>query len=133
LFGLLQRWAARRNSQSDIPFGFSQLSPPLPPPMPVKHEAPTGPDGGGGDDAALYDLVNTYMDLDGMDALHPLLPRASPYSIPGYIHASADTDLLRGLHLRSLLHQIWSPGYISASSLRKVCYMHHYAHFLLFL
>ncbi|CAM0911761.1 unnamed protein product [Alopecurus aequalis] len=71
-FGLPPRRAGHRRSQSDIPFGFSQLSPPLPPPAPVKREAPTGPDGGrlDGDDAALYDLVNAYMDLDGMDALN---------------------------------------------------------------
>uniref|UniRef100_A0A0D9XAF3 BZIP domain-containing protein n=1 Tax=Leersia perrieri TaxID=77586 RepID=A0A0D9XAF3_9ORYZ len=59
-----------RRSQSDIPFGFSQLSPPLPPappPPPVKRE---GGRSDGGDDAALYDLVNSYMDLDGMDALN---------------------------------------------------------------
>ena len=70
-FGLPPRRAGgHRRSQSDIPFGFSsQLSPPLPPPAPVKREAPSGPDGGS-DDAALYDLVNAYMDLDGMDALN---------------------------------------------------------------
>ncbi|KAM0900482.1 hypothetical protein ACQ4PT_020615 [Festuca glaucescens] len=68
-FGLPPRRAGHRRSQSDIPFGFSQLSPPLPPPAPVKREAPAGPDGGA-DDAALYDLVNAYMDLDGMDALN---------------------------------------------------------------
>ncbi|XP_047064734.1 bZIP transcription factor 29-like [Lolium rigidum] len=70
-FGLPpRRAAAHRRSHSDIPFGFSHLSPPLPPPAPVKREPPAGPDGGGGDDAALYDLVNAYMDLDGMDALN---------------------------------------------------------------
>ncbi|KAM3190108.1 hypothetical protein ACQJBY_068369 [Aegilops geniculata] len=71
-FGLPPRRAGHRRSQSDIPFGFSQLSPPLPPPAPVKREAATGQDGGRleGEDAALYDLVNAYMDLDGMDALN---------------------------------------------------------------
>ncbi|KAE8789061.1 bZiP-like transcription factor [Hordeum vulgare] len=71
-FGLPPRRAGHRWSQSHIPFGFSQLSPPLPPPVPVKREAATGQDGGRleGDDAALYDLVNAYMDLDGMDTLN---------------------------------------------------------------
>lgn len=69
-FGLPPR--GHRRSHSDIPFGgFSQLSPPLPPPAPVKRELPSAPEGGrSGDDAALYDLVNAYMDLDGMDALN---------------------------------------------------------------
>ncbi|XP_066352200.1 bZIP transcription factor 29-like [Miscanthus floridulus] len=69
--GLPPRRAGHRRSQSDIPFGFAQLSPPLPPPAPVKREVTTAADGvGGGDDAALYDLVNSYMDLDGLDPLN---------------------------------------------------------------
>lgn len=49
-------------SQSNIPFGFSQLSPPLPPPASVKREVPTPPEGCrlDGDDEAFYDLVNAY-------------------------------------------------------------------------
>jgi hypothetical protein len=73
--GLPPRRAGHRRSQSDIPFGFAQLSPPLPPPAPVKREVTAAADGcrsdgGGGDDAALYDLVNAYMDLDGLDPLN---------------------------------------------------------------
>ncbi|KAK3124031.1 hypothetical protein QOZ80_8AG0639500 [Eleusine coracana subsp. coracana] len=70
--GLPPRKAGHRRSHSDIPFGFSQLSPPLPPPAPVKREAMTPPEGcrSDGDDAALYDLVNAYMDLDGLDPLN---------------------------------------------------------------
>uniref|UniRef100_A0A0E0LXK4 BZIP domain-containing protein n=1 Tax=Oryza punctata TaxID=4537 RepID=A0A0E0LXK4_ORYPU len=70
--GLPPRKGGHRRSQSDIPFGFSQLSPPLPPPAPVKREAATAAEGcrSDGDDFALYDLVNSYMDLDGMEALN---------------------------------------------------------------
>ncbi|KAF0898281.1 hypothetical protein E2562_007135 [Oryza meyeriana var. granulata] len=70
--GLPPRKGGHRRSQSDIPFGFSQLSPPLPPPAPVKREASMVAEGcrSDGDDAALYDLVNSYMDLDGMEALN---------------------------------------------------------------
>ncbi|KAG8087778.1 hypothetical protein GUJ93_ZPchr0010g10247 [Zizania palustris] len=70
--GLPPRKGGHRRSQSDIPFGFSQLSPPLPPPAPVKREAAMAAEGCrlDGDDAALYDLVNSYMDLDGMDPLN---------------------------------------------------------------
>ncbi|XP_062192322.1 bZIP transcription factor 29-like [Phragmites australis] len=71
-FGLPPRRAGHRRSQSDIPFGFAQLSPPLPPPAPVKREAATAAEGcrSDGDDAALYDLVNAYMDLDELDPLN---------------------------------------------------------------
>ncbi|KAL6900987.1 hypothetical protein ACP4OV_005663 [Aristida adscensionis] len=70
-FGLPPRRAGHRRSQSDIPFGFAQLSPPLPPPAPVKREmSAEGCRSDGGDDAALYDLVNAYMDLDGLDPLN---------------------------------------------------------------
>ncbi|KAG8048139.1 hypothetical protein GUJ93_ZPchr0008g13441 [Zizania palustris] len=70
--GLPPRKGGHRRSQSDIPFGFSQLSPPLPPPAPVKREVGVAAEGcrSDGDDTALYDLVNSYMDLDGMDALN---------------------------------------------------------------
>uniref|UniRef100_A0A0E0AYF2 BZIP domain-containing protein n=1 Tax=Oryza glumipatula TaxID=40148 RepID=A0A0E0AYF2_9ORYZ len=70
--GLPPRKGGHRRSQSDIPFGFSHLSPPLPPPAPVKREAATAAEGcrSDGDDFALYDLVNSYMDLDGMEALN---------------------------------------------------------------
>jgi hypothetical protein len=65
--GLPPRKAGHRRSHSDTPFGFSQLSPP---PAPVKREAFTSPDGcrSDGDDAALYDLVNAYMDLDPLNS-----------------------------------------------------------------
>ncbi|KAL6646282.1 hypothetical protein ACP70R_017890 [Stipagrostis hirtigluma subsp. patula] len=71
-FGLPPRRAGHRRSQSDIPFGFAQLSPPLPPPAPVKREMGTPAEGcrSDGDDAALYDLVSAYMDLDGLDPLN---------------------------------------------------------------
>ncbi|XP_062196078.1 bZIP transcription factor 29-like [Phragmites australis] len=71
-FGLPPRRAGHRRSQSDIPFGFAQLSPLLPPTAPVKREAATAAEGcrSDGDDAALYDLVNAYMDLDGLDPLN---------------------------------------------------------------
>ncbi|KAJ1269486.1 hypothetical protein BS78_07G215700 [Paspalum vaginatum] len=62
--GLPPRRAAHRRSQSDIP--FANLSPPLPPPAPVKRELAAAPD----DDAALYDLVSSYMDLDALDPLN---------------------------------------------------------------
>ncbi|CAL5000113.1 unnamed protein product [Urochloa decumbens] len=72
--GLPPRKAGHRRSHSDIPFGgFAQLSPPLPPPAPVKREVTVAAEGcrsDGGDDAALYDLVNAYMDLDGLDPLN---------------------------------------------------------------
>ncbi|CAO2190430.1 unnamed protein product [Urochloa humidicola] len=72
--GLPPRKAGHRRSHSDIPFGgFAQLSPPLPPPAPVKREVTIAAEGcrsDGGDDAALYDLVNAYMDLDGLDPLN---------------------------------------------------------------
>ena len=72
--GLPPRKGAHRRSHSDIPFGgFAQLSPPLPPPAPVKREVTVAAEGcrsDGGDDAALYDLVNSYMDLDGLDPLN---------------------------------------------------------------
>ncbi|PAN36540.1 hypothetical protein PAHAL_6G291100 [Panicum hallii] len=72
--GLPPRKGAHRRSHSDIPFGgFAQLSPPLPPPAPVKREVTVAAEGcrsDGGDDAALYDLVNAYMDLDGLDPLN---------------------------------------------------------------
>ncbi|WVZ91829.1 hypothetical protein U9M48_037952 [Paspalum notatum var. saurae] len=63
-----RRAAAHRRSHSDIPFAFANLSPPLPPPAPgpVKRELPAAPD----DDAALYDLVSSYMDLDALDPLN---------------------------------------------------------------
>jgi hypothetical protein len=70
--GLPPRKAGHRRSHSDTPFGFSQLSPPLPPPAPVKREAFTPPEGlrSDADDAAFDDLVNAYMDLDGLDLLN---------------------------------------------------------------
>jgi hypothetical protein len=53
-------------------FGFLQLSPPLPSPTPVKREAFTLPEGfrSNTDAAAFDDLVNSYMDLDGLDLLN---------------------------------------------------------------
>ncbi|AQK57851.1 Transcription factor RF2b [Zea mays] len=68
--GLPPRRSGHRRSQSDIPFGLAQLSPPLPPPAPVKREVATAAEGGDGDDAAFFDLVNAYMDLDGLDPLN---------------------------------------------------------------
>nr|CAB3483709.1 unnamed protein product [Digitaria exilis] len=72
--GLPPRKAGHRRSHSDIPFGgFAQLSPPLPPPAPVKREVTVASEGcrsDGGDEAAIYDLVNAYMDLDGLDPLN---------------------------------------------------------------
>jgi hypothetical protein len=70
--GLPPRKAGHRRSHSDTPFGFSQLSPPLPPPAPVKREALTPPEvfTSDADDAAFDDLVNAYMDLDGLDLLN---------------------------------------------------------------
>jgi hypothetical protein len=53
-------------------FGFSQLSPSLPPPVPVKREAFTLPEGfrSDADATAFDDLINSYMDLDGLDLLN---------------------------------------------------------------
>ncbi|GJN04171.1 hypothetical protein PR202_ga21695 [Eleusine coracana subsp. coracana] len=63
------RRSARRAARDPA---LPALSPPLPPPAPVKREAMTPPEGcrSDGDDAALYDLVNAYMDLDGLDPLN---------------------------------------------------------------
>jgi hypothetical protein len=53
-------------------FGFSQLSLPLPPSVPVKWEAFTLSEGFKSDaaTAAFDDLVNSYMNLDGLDLLN---------------------------------------------------------------
>jgi hypothetical protein len=53
-------------------FGFSQLSPPLLPPVPVKREAFTLSEGfrSDADATAFDDLINSYMDLDGLDLLN---------------------------------------------------------------